>query len=371
MLGKRVGIITFHASNNYGSVLQAYALKRVVEKEGFRVNIINFQTAGQQNLYAFPKPNNSVKNIARNFLSWPYRKQLKDRIEKFQSFREKNLDLTAEYHCLEELRGLNIDFDYFIAGSDQIWKPFIVDFSDAYLLSFVNDKRKCVSYAASLAMPNIPYEYYDLFRMNLSDFKAISIREKNCQADLSSLLNRDVKVVPDPVLLLPDKEWAMLSEKEEFNRPPYVLGYFLRHSPRMQSFANRYAKSAALEYNTIHYTSRGTICRGRKEYSLGPAGFVSAVKNAELVVTNSFHALAFSIIFSKKVYIEMEKGVSLNANSRITTVLQNVYPGVDFNLNEVIDFSRYRKFSRLNEYSQEGISFLERSLDVVPRDANE
>lgn len=369
MLEKRVGIITFHASNNYGSVLQAYALKRVVEKLGFRVSIINYQTIGQQNLYAFPKPNNSIKNIVRNILALPYRKQLQNRIDKFSSFREKNLDLTALYHCLDEMRTLNMDFDYFIAGSDQIWKPFIVDYSDAYMLSFVNDKRKCVSYAASLAMPNIPHEYYDLFRMNLSGFKAISIREMDCQSDLSFLLNRNVEVMPDPVLLLPAEEWAMLSEDEKFNRAPYVLGYFLRHSPKMQSFAYKYAKSAGLEYNTIHYTSRGTICRGRKEYSLGPAGFVSAIKNAELVVTNSFHALAFSIIFSKKVCIELEKGVSLNANSRITTVLQNAYPGVDFNLNDIIDFSRYRKYLRIDEYSKGGISFLERSLDVVPEDA--
>lgn len=364
MDNSKIGVITFHKANNYGSVLQAYALKATLDELGFDACVIDYQSKGQQELYAFPRPNDSFKNVVKNLLNLPYRRQLYERERRMNQFREEHLNLTPSFSSIELLGTLEDEFDFFIAGSDQIWKPGIPDFTDAYLLSFVSSKQKCISYAASLAVPKLQSENFDLFRKHLSGFRAISIREQDCQKELSQLTGQSVSVVPDPVLLISDSGWAHVAALEPFGNTRYVLGYFLANRPDMQQFATKYAKKNMLDYFSINYTNRGVFTTGKKEYGLGPAGFVSAIKNADLVVTNSFHALAFSIIFEKRVKLGFDNSSHNNANSRITTVLEKVYPSVKFEFDQIIDFAQYHDVSRLAEYSEEGKSFLKRSLGL-------
>ena len=145
---KKVGVLTFHASFNYGSMLQAFALQRILEKLGYEPEIINFRTEKQKELYSYNRKLKSFKEIIRRILLFPYKKDLFKKQDKFEDFIKNYLYCTKEYSILDQLKEENLGFDYYIVGSDQIWNTNCIDFDLAYLLPFVKNGKK-IAYAPS------------------------------------------------------------------------------------------------------------------------------------------------------------------------------------------------------------------------------
>ena len=299
---KKVGIITFHASHNYGSMLQAYALQKKVERMGYYCEIINFRTERQKQFYKPIWKHGSFYNRIKRFvLSLLYIKQIYKKYDLFERFLKEELLLSAKEYCtLDELYKEKFNYDYFISGSDQIWNTLILDFDWAYFLPFVKNAKK-IAYAPSmgpspeLTIPESLYKIKSLLKM----YDAVSIREQRTSVFLSDNLGEKYPVVLDPTLLLEPEDWDEMA-----GAVPLVPGdYCFCYSPWMNEKVLDIAFKWANKYNmkvvvSKPFTYFSTMIHWRKSYmyiSVGPKEFLNLCKYAKMVCCDSFHAVVFSI----------------------------------------------------------------------------
>lgn len=366
----RVATITYHKAYNYGSVLQAYALNHYLNKLGINAEVINYHSSTQDDLYKIFETPKSVMGLARNFQSLLEYKNLKIHNKRFEQFVKKYIRLTeAEYTEESDLSRLNDIYTHFICGSDQIWNPNCADFTKAYLLDFVSNKSKCFSYAASMAIEKLPDEWEKTFVDALKDFKMISVRETQSKEYIQKLLNRDIEVVPDPVLLLTEEEWLAISASTNI-KGKYILCYFIGDVSGMRNFAKKMQKKTGLQLVVIYKNIRDMLYKNKKYYSCGPCEFISLIKNCEYVCTNSFHAILFSLMFKKNfwAFVDLNAG---NVKSRLESILniagmqdriicenkllpQDILENIDHSHTEDI----------LNILSDKGKKFLKQCLEV-------
>ena len=221
------------------------------------------------------------------------------RLEAFKEFNGKYLELTRRYSSYEELANDPPIADVYIAGSDQIWRTNLMNGKDpAFYLQFGNKTVRRMSYAASFGLPHLTDGMDYLVRTYLSGMDAISVRESS-GLEILEKLGVHGKLVIDPVFLLTKTEWInLLGLREALVTKPYLLVYDLnrRNMPdEKQAFAQRYAKKNGLKIiavNDIRETDYADI----NINNAGPAEFVNLIANAQYVLSDSFHATAFSCI---------------------------------------------------------------------------
>ena len=207
---KKIGIITFHASHNNGSMLQTLALQSILEKKyKCQVEIINFSNSGQRNMYAvLPKADN-YKRVIKNIIWITKYNELKKQYNSYNDFLKKYFHLSErEYTFSEELKELDNNYDAVIAGSDQVWNIACRDADDAYYLNFLNNTPK-YAYAVSFGANN-PFELDGDKRIHsdyIKAFKKISVREKNAQKWIEEAMGNRVPICLDPTMLLDKEQW--------------------------------------------------------------------------------------------------------------------------------------------------------------------
>ena len=301
MENKRIEILTFHDVDNYGAVLQSYALQHFIYKNiSSKVEILDYRkktnAANYCNSIFKGATHNPFKNVILNFLHFLQRKELKAIHEKFESFRINYLKLSPKtYETEEELLGCEPK-DYFITGSDQVFNPRLSDYR-AYYLDFVKGKGKKVAYAPSFGISSFNDDITNQIKPLLTDFEAISCREESGAKYLTQILGKKVPVVLDPVFLLSKEEWAevAIAPKEK----KYLLVYCLSkgQSSKIGNLAKHIAKEENLEVITIGNTGVFSL-KGRK--AVGPREFVGYLNKADFVLTDSFHGTSFSLLFGKR-----------------------------------------------------------------------
>ena len=245
---KKALIMTWYKNYNYGTALQAYSLKKVLENPEItklkNAKDINFDMQCYF-LPHIPKKKLYLKRkIKKIFSIYAYREKFRQYQDKrlyllkkdlfdirnlaYENFLKKNIQ-TASDHFIqskEELNKIGKEFDYYIAGSDQIWNPEALD--ETYLLEWVSDEKTRLSYASSLSVQEIPYEYEKLYRRALKKFKSISIRDKKCKGQLEKIVGKKIETVADPVVLLGPDELRKHCSKIDSNS--YAFSYFLGNS---------------------------------------------------------------------------------------------------------------------------------------------
>lgn len=315
----KVGILTYHGAHNYGSALQAYALFQAVKKAGYQAEIINYRTDRQDDLYRLYSKPSSIIAILRNVQSLIYKKKLTEHHAKFGSFLSDHAILSGkEIRRKDDLKGLNDKYDCFICGSDQIWNPNCVDFDSSYLLDFVKDKKTCFSYAPSIASDHLGEKWHDLFRDMLIDYSALSVREKTGAEIITSITGRRVEVVLDPVFLLGKADWSPFFADRKGG---YILCYFIGDIPGMRDYAVALSEKYKKHIIVINKNLRDMKMKCEKRYESGPADFVDLVAHADAVCTNSFHAVAFSLIFDRELHVFVDNANPNTARSRIIDIL--------------------------------------------------
>lgn len=359
---KKIAIITYHRSNNYGSVLQAYALSKYLNTQGARLNVIDYHSEKQDKLYKTFESVKGLMSVARNIQTFFYLKSIKLRKKKFDEFLKNNFSLTKEYVNVSDISAENDNYDLFICGSDQIWNTSCDDFSKAYTLDFVKDKSKCVSYAASIGKKFIKPEDEDFFYAQLKDFYKLSLREKDGVDEIKRITGRgDVSMVSDPVTLLDKNDWNELIKDVKALNKKYILAYFIGDVPFMRDFVKRLAKIKRLPIIVINKNLRDMLYRNKKRYGTGPKEFLALIKNAEYVVSDSFHATVFSIIFKKQFFTfaktDQESAISRLNNFLSVLGLKNRLNASDVNLQN-IDYDNKTIEEAFNEYSKTGKEFL-------------
>lgn len=308
---KKVGIITFHASHNYGSMLQAYALQHIVQRLGYDCEIINFRSLIQKEMYKpiFMK-GTLYGRCVRFIIQSRYVFGIIKKQRLFEDFLKNDLKLSSkEYITLEELGNENFNYDYYISGSDQIWNVQCIDFSYAYFLPFVKSGKR-IAYAPSLG-PGISMKTHgDISKISdlLKNYDAISVREPTGAKYIENLCQKSVSAVLDPTLLLNIDVYDKLIDDKPLIKGRYVLIYSPNFNNRVYEMAWRLGQ----KYNTKVVLSQGLRTKGEmlkwgwqfKFYAAsGPKEFLNLCKNATIICCDSFHAVVFSILFRKSFFV--------------------------------------------------------------------
>jgi len=369
----RIGIITFHASFNYGSMLQAYALHKVLSDMGHNVEIINFRSAEQRNMYHHPI-NLKSKEWSKIHMLMHYMLHINTYIPHikkwnlYNAFLKKYLTHTKVFHTVDELRQFDFKYDYLVIGSDQIWNTRCRDFSEAYWGNFCDKKIKKIAYAPS--MGSYP-ELQDInhFKDNLSNFFAVSVREIKARKILiDNQVFHDISLTLDPTLLLKDIDYNYLAPDNPLINGDYLFFYepFIR--PDFLKIALDFG--IQLGYNVV--VDRSYQLNSYKGYNniifyteVGPKEFVNLIKHAKVVIGHSLHAVLFSIIFRKNFY-----AIDGDKDSRMNTVLVSLglekraicLDNLELQEKEDIDYweSVYEKYSIMKN---ESISFIKKALN--------
>jgi hypothetical protein len=319
----KIGIISYHNSVNYGAVLQIFALKTTLEKMGAEVSVIDYRAIaseyGEFSLRKSIENNSFIKALAK-FLYYNLiaKKSIKDRKEKFDDFTIRYFNFSPHYKSLNEFEKLN-KYDAIICGSDQIWNPEITNGFDPMLFcDFNSDRVRKYSYAASVGDVMIisTEDKKTVFLNLIKNFEQVSVREQ----DLADFISENTEINPlvtlDPTLLLNAKEYDKVEDTKN-TKKDYVLIYQLSRYPKTLEVAKQLAKENNLQI--IEIINNPYIRNKNKlmQFSASPAEFVNLMKNANYIITNSFHGTVFSIIFRKNFYTI----VSRVRNSRIINIL--------------------------------------------------
>lgn len=322
----KIGILTYHRAHNFGAMLQAYALKQVLQKKGYDTQLIDYWPLSHQKQYALIKKfrgNNfidGIKNLIVDILTL-YRRYV--RIQQFEDFAGTYLNLPKEIQYSKDQQIITEDFDCVIVGSDQIWRNHInqksyTGFDPAYYCQTLKTKSHCISYAASMGIINMTTEEANTLKQYLQEFSTILVRE-NSLKKLIEDLGFQAEVVVDPTLLLNMEQWNELLPSNRFKKQKYILYYELIQSQEATIFANQKAQEMKCDLLVMSAT---TPPFSKKNYinCASPIDFMHAIRDAEYVIATSFHGTAFSIIFEKQF---LTIGLKNNAD-RVITLLQHL-----------------------------------------------
>lgn len=301
----KVGILTYHTSDNFGSVLQAYALQKAIQNLGKECEIIDYRKKEVVELYQILKPNSSRYNILTNLYSILYYKQLEERKRRFEQFRKENLVLSnRQYRVADELKEVNGKYEGIITGSDQVWNVNIIDFDLSYVLHFFNGKR--IAYAASCGPKGMTEEMFRVIQEDIEKYSYISIRESSTAAQLSTYMGKEIPTMIDPVFLLTKEEWDNFAISEE-EKEEYILCYFPGGTlSAAEEYSATLARKLGVKRIIMMPEWRNIRRKGVKQYNTGPIDFVRLIANAKCVCTSSFHGTALSIILGTPFRVIMD-----------------------------------------------------------------
>ena len=305
---KKVGIVTFQNANNFGAILQAYATQKTIEKLGYKSYIINYDNPIIGNNYKIlpPMSKNPLKSLRRIVISLGRIKDNMDRIKNFDEFRNKYLNLTEPMNK-DDIMNKPPKYDIYVSGSDQIWNPkFTNSLDDVYTLNFGKNSVIRVAYASSTGNAMENNDNDEMYKQKLKIYNHISVREKNSANKLEKILNRKVFTALDPSLLLDKNDWHELSKSIKRPNYKYILSYNPGGAKDLYfETINSIAKRMGYHVIYLDIGDKKNIVVDNKisKYSASPDEFVSLVENAELVVTSSFHGLAFALNLNVKVMV--------------------------------------------------------------------
>lgn len=323
----KIRTITCHDVYNLGASLQAYALQHYLESKGHDVQIIDYKPEYLSRHHKLGIVSNPIYDkplIKQLYLLAKLPGRLWGlRIKKvFDDFTAKYLKLTKRYNSYEELKAVAPDADCYIAGSDQIWNTLFPNGRDAaFYMDFGAKDVKRISYAASFATPTVAADCREFVVEKLKGIDAISIRERISLPLLASLGRQDGVAVCDPVFLLTKEEWNEILQGEPgLSSVPekYVLVYLTESGSQIEQIAQEIKKKTGWKICSVGSIKAG--CADKTFTTAGPLDFVRLIKDAQFVISNSFHATAFSLIMGTKFCVVNRADA---INERMKSILED------------------------------------------------
>lgn len=317
----KICTITCHDVYNVGASLQAYALQAYLKSLGHDVKIIDYKPDYLSKHYRLdivgnPKYDKPLLKQAYLLAKLPGRLHLLPRKRAFDSFTAKHLTLTKRYASNDELKADPPEAEVYFAGSDQIWNPLFPNGKDpAFYLDFVRQGVRA-SYAASFAVDEFPQELREVTAQYLQKLDHVAVRESSGLGILETLGITDAVTVLDPVFLLDREQWEAMAEMLAECKKPYLLVYDFDNSAAVGELAERLAAEHGWAIYSIFDLPYAERC-----FSLcGPETFLGLVQGAAFVLSNSFHATAFSVIFRREFAV-VERTEKINTRMRDLTSL--------------------------------------------------
>lgn len=362
----KAGIVTFQRADNYGSLLQCYALYKSIMAMGVEAEVVDYRNPYIERAYV------GLPNFQKNFIEWG-KKAVKrylnyDHVmKKHQAYEEfiKEIKYSRGYKKREILKD-GLDYDVIFAGSDQIWNPVMTNgFDKVYFLNFPGNFVKC-SYAASLGNSNSGEYKKEKFLKLIKDFDFISMRERSACETIYNCTKIKTDVCVDPTLLVDRSEWEKLAAKSDLDiKKDYIVLYYLDGNKELHKIA---------EYLSEKYSCE-IICCNKNPVSgknitwlgdLGPVDFLALIRGAKAVVASSFHASVFSVIFDKQLYATLHPvtGERTRSLSEICGFSSRLYDNFEdfkqkFNENDVISYD----YKNLENTVRSSKNFIEKAIE--------
>ena len=301
-----IGLLTFHWADDYGALLQAFALKKYLKGLGEQVKVIPYAPVKLTGRYQwcplYARIQDGTIRYKRSRYGWKNNLSLGRKFFKrrkaMKTFRQQYLTAERPERHAQEL--ILEKYSSVIVGSDQIWNPeIIVGLDDAYI-GEIRGRGKCrlVAYAASFGGDSLPDVDAARFSKAVSkNFAAVSVRERCAVPFAAKMLKKEVADALDPVLLLKREEWETIARRPSEDN--YILIYRTEYNPNLVEYARRLADQYQKRLLQINTPANGETSLVEFCGDTGPAEFVGYIQNAFCVVTNSFHGTAFSILFEK------------------------------------------------------------------------
>jgi len=337
----RIGILTFQASHNCGSMLQAYALRETLaRKYDADVEIINYSNYVSRCIYGFIDTRLKKSAIRRNIDTITHLRVIRESRKWYNNFSKEYLVKSGQY-CKNpsDLSKIAHQYDMIIAGGDQVWNVRCQDAGKEFYLNFTNNIRK-VAYSPSLGGSNILKYADDLetYKRYLADFEALSVREPHGQKWLQELTDREVPIICDPTMLLVPDEWTSWLPVPEVEGK-YIFNYAFYHNEVKTNEALRKLSEKTgmpiyvMDYKSYDFYKLSQY--GIKKFEMsGPLAFLGLMKNASLVMTQSFHGTLFSALFNRNFWSYNWEGQHNPEDDRAIAIvrqfgLENRYQMID------------------------------------------
>ncbi|CRZ34637.1 polysaccharide pyruvyl transferase [Herbinix hemicellulosilytica] len=363
---KTVGIITYHASKSYGACLQAKATLEIVRKLGFYPELIDYINRKEQK--RFKTPVNSLGSAAK-YIRW----KIKSLILRDSYWAKKAFGYTGlfyqgavthtKYTSLDELN--KSSYDILLAGSDQVWNPAITGGIDkAFLLGFGMAEKR-ISYASSMGSHVIAQEEKKIFKECLERFSAVSVREVHAKNEIKKVIDIPVSIVADPTLLFNRDEWqnflSVLPDRFKSIKDKYILSFFVGGSTdTYYSEVSRIKQKMGLPLYNIQINKYKRKNVDRALAGVNCAELISLIKNASVVVTDSYHGTVFSILFEKDFICLSNKANPVRVRELLNSLgLDERLDNLEC-LNDKIDYDSVSK--KLIKIREESIEWLKNAL---------
>lgn len=366
------GTLTFHSPNNNGSFLQAYALQRTLKDLGVENEIIHLYTKKQEAQYSVFRKISSGSDILRNLLSLLHYSKLKKRFDGFENIRNKYLNLTARLYTEAEASEIIKKYDCIICGSDQIWNNTARDFSSIYLLPDF-DKKK-ITYAVSSGS-KLDKENMEKMIPHIKKFNSISVRETFLYDRLKTYGINSLPVL-DPTFLIDKSEYDKICSGSHRIKERYIFLYTISYNDNALKTARKIADRMNVQLVTCFtgYSYYKCLKYGIKVlYDVAPDDFLDLINNADAVCTNSFHGLAFSIIYRKKLFrlqnldadnkcVIDDRLDGLMNKLNITDRNVNAVNADNYDISSEIDYEAV--FAEIENLKKASIDYLKNALEV-------
>lgn len=357
----KIGILTFHRAHNYGAMLQCYALQEYLKSKGYIVSVIDYRQAQIEDVYRVLNIRTIYSLLIHPRTLFKYLIKIPHKYLRalpFRIFRKKYINTTNK--CYSKL-DIPQDFDAYIIGSDQLWGLHCTNgiIDEIYTGNFVHkSSSKIIGYAISSNIESLHKLGKDNLLKYINNFNNISFRDTIIKNELEKIIcekNR-LDIVLDPTLLIQKKVWDVFIDNK-WNKRKFVLLFLLRCN--IQQYSN--IKNKCLKYSKqkdIELIDFWDENRSFRDY-------ISLFKFADFIITTSFHALSFSLIFNKKFnLVNLNDGHDNRANSLLQSLSAEKcivnYPCLDFDKID-IDYSSVNKI--IDEKRIYSESFLINSLN--------
>ena len=368
----KTGILSLYYKNyNMGGLLQAYALQKTIEKMGVPCEQICVE-------YEIKKPKKEITKQGVGTILIKCQKKVKrilvknklsKRLSQYYDFMEE-IPHSSKVYTLQEMPKCNSVYQTFVVGSDQVWADWLSgEALKMFSLQFAEKGKKRISYAASFAADRLTEKQSRFLSEGVEDLDAVSVREQGGLKMAAELGGKHIELVADPVLLLEEEDWNKLADSYPVPFERYAVSYFLGKRSDHRRWAKSVANENGFKLVNIAFANGSDPCMmdcffaDFNVYDGGPKEFVDLIRNAELVLTDSFHAMIFSLIFSKPfLVVKRHKDEEKNSmNGRILDCLselslQHCLADESVHKIPVIDYIKTHEI--LKKKRQESLEFL-------------
>lgn len=377
-----VGLLTLDSRMyNYGGFLQEMALQDAIKSLGYECEIIDYDVSQEFNTFSLKRgiKNFSFEKIKKKLIkekTIPLSDYVSDLVEKrknvFDEYRADNLVLSRKMSS-SDLSSVDLPYEQIVCGSDQIWNP---DYNiPAFFLNFGRKDCRKIIYAASIGKGQLSCLEKKTYSKLLEFPDYISVREDSAQKLISSITEKNVELVLDPTLLHQQKYWKKKADDSSLNHRNYIFCYFLNLTDEKVKSANEFARKNDCEIIAIPYLHNemeeySEKLEGKLLSEVNPADFLNLIRNAETVITDSFHATVFSIIFQKNFWCFGRNAGTYNMNTRLHTLLgyvemQDRMIAPEDLKNKTHCIQMNIDLHNLDKKQKESIAFLSNALEIL------